>query len=55
MKPDLIVLGVVVLVLAATALIVVLLQQDEPPHRAVVDALAAPQPEHPPRARNGKP
>jgi hypothetical protein len=45
MKPDLIVLVVVVLLLLATSVqFVVWLQQDELPAQAVVEALAGPQP-----------
>jgi hypothetical protein len=49
MKPDLVVLIVVVLLLVATSVqFVVWLQQDDLPTAAVVEALAGP---HPPAAR----
>ena len=51
MKRDAAVIGVVILALAATGLLVHWLQQDEPPQRAVVEALAGPQPASEPPAR----
>jgi len=51
MKRDAIVIGVVILGLAAVALLVLSLQQDEPPQRAVVEALAGPQPTSEPPAQ----
>ena len=44
MKRDAAVIGVVILALAAAGLLVLWLEQDEPPQRAVVEALAGPQP-----------
>ena len=44
MKRDGIVIGAVVLALAVAGLLVLWLQRDEPPDRAVVEALAGPQP-----------
>jgi hypothetical protein len=52
---DAIVIGIVLLALAATALLVLWLQQDEPPQRPVVEALAGPQPEYRPPARDEPP
>lgn len=44
MKPDAIVMGVVILALAAAGLLAVWLQRADPVERAVVEALAGPQP-----------
>jgi hypothetical protein len=52
MKPEVILIGIVLLALAAAGLFVVWLHRAEPLQRAVVEALAGPQPASKPATRN---